>query len=188
MKRNRFLYFTLGVLLTILSLTSCSYNTRVLESAYMKLPENVEPFNQKLYIEKFKGGRKALSDAEKMWTVDRSIDPKMARISLLRSINTTGLFEISDIEDSDYRLTAIVITNEWQGSISVNSIFKVNYQLIDNRTDEIVWEEIIITRVSKSTGDAFVGARRIQLLFEATFKKNNQQVIEKLATLNLPKE
>jgi len=64
----------------------------------------------------------------------------------------------------------------------------VQYQLIDNKTDGVVWEEIIITKDKKTTEDAFVGANRMQLLFEATYKKNNQQVIEKLAGLNLPKE
>ena len=172
----------------LLMLTSCSYNARVLESAYMKLPENVEPFNQKIFIDKFRGGRKPLSDAEKMWAVDSSIDLMMARISLIRSINATRLFEIADIGDCDYKLTANVITNEWQGAFNVNSIFKVQYQLIDNKTDGVVWEEIIITKDKKTTEDAFVGANRMQLLFEATYKKNNQQVIEKLAGLNLPKE
>lgn len=169
----------------ILLISSCSYNPRMEESVVKQMPAGGKTFESRLYVEQFVGGSQQ-SQASKIWLGDYMISLEMLRETINQSVEITDLFELSEEEGSEYILQGEGIESRWSGGFSLRGILKMKYKLVNKASGETVWEDKIETEVVKTTGDAFNGQRRRQILIEAVYREHVQSLFAKLSVLELP--
>lgn len=165
---------------------SCSTQLQLVNMTVTQLPDNAEPFHKKLLVKKVVG--EETSNTEKFFVGDRRINLFDLRKTITTSISKTNLFELSDMENCDYILVPIVFKNTFSGAYTITTDLGILYKLVDKKSDKVIWESRISSTDTKSMGDAFVGAKRVRLVQEATLKENSQKLINEMAKIKLPKE
>ena len=174
------------IILLSIFMVSCSTQLQLVNSTVSQLPDNAEPFHKKLFVKKIVG--EETSDSEKFWVGDRRISLFDLRKTINTSIYKTNLFELSDMENCDYILVPIVFKNTFTGSYTITTDLGILYKLVDKKSNEVIWESRISSTDTKAVSDAFVGAKRLRLVQEATLKENSKKLIEEMAKIKLPKE
>ena len=107
--------------------------------------------------------------------------------ALRDSIEKSGVFsKVSNGPDAHYRLDAFIgqLSQPFAG-FDMTVTMEVSYILNDARAQQRIWQKNIVTTHTATVGDAFVGARRLQLANEGAARKNIEEALQEMSKLAL---
>ncbi|MEZ5542100.1 MAG: hypothetical protein R3F42_08655 [Pseudomonadota bacterium] len=107
--------------------------------------------------------------------------------ALYRTLADSLLFSrVVDSGDADWNLHSEIITITTEAGISPTYAIVVQYWLVDPRTGEEIWRKGINTRHHVEWNEAVAGGTRVIMAVEGATKKNLTQLVQALASANLP--
>ena len=110
------------------------------------------------------------------------IDNYSFKKAILLSLKQEGLYQ----ENSQYRLEVSIINlDQPLIGLDMTVIMNVQYTLIDDKNDKIIWRELVAESYTATFSDAFVGITRLKLANEGTAKKNINMLLKKLSKLKI---
>ncbi len=107
--------------------------------------------------------------------------------AITQSILDNGVFsQVLPGNEGQYRLNAVIVTLE-QPTIGFS--FTVNmeaaWRLIERASGKVVWEQVINSTATATTGDAFAAVTRLRLATEGAAKANIEQAVITMGGLAL---
>lgn len=111
------------------------------------------------------------------------IDGESYYTTLQNVIRETGLFKLATTrDDSDYELTASIISQEVLPGFTATGNLYVRYQLVDAKTRKTVWEENIFSTYDAEM-EEFDGGERQRRANEGAVRSNIRELVYALSDI-----
>lgn len=104
------------------------------------------------------------------------------RFAVINTLDRSGLFtEVKSEGAANYSLSTAIIGERITGSYSNLVFILIRYKLINNHSQQIVWEDNIFSHFVLSAEQEFLGATRIGKVLEGAVRDNMNQLDDRLA-------
>ena len=150
---------------------------QLISDVIIQAPQKV---NKALTVLPVKGGEKF---EKSIWIVKApKIDNDEFLQLLMGGLQKSGLFrEVTTHSVGDYALRTEIIFQDITIPGTTNTLMLlVHYDLVDRKTNSVLWKENIYTQRELSTDDIFVGEVRVVRLFEEGLIENISALIKRL--------
>ena len=135
-----------------------------------------KPLKNNIEVSNVVGGR----DTNPM--VASQIDNNSFKEAVIFSLKQEGLYQ----ENSQYRLeVSIVNLDQPLFGLDMTVVMNVQYTLLDDKTDKIIWREFVTETFTATFSDAFLGVKRLRIANEGSAKKNINGLLKKLSKLKI---
>lgn len=179
---NRKIALSSAILSAIL-LSGCAQKSQVSNMIIKEERLNIKcnsKLKENLAIETVSGGE----ETNPLWT--SQVANEDFRQALEKSLQIYGLYT-SD-KNSKYIVSAYLqnLDQPLMG-FDMTVIAQVRYQIVERRTNKIIFNQVISTPFTATVSDAFVGVERLRLANEGAIKTNIEELIKKICTLQIDK-
>lgn len=115
-----------------------------------------------------------------LWTSEISAAAFQKAVKM--SLSSQGLLS----EDGRYKLKVILskVDQPFFG-LDLTVTTHVSYILVDTKTNQIIFDEVIVTPHTATFSDAAFGVKRLRLANEGAAKKNIEGLLKKLSAVNI---
>ena len=133
-----------------------------------------------LAIETVNGGQ----ETNPLWT--SQVANQDFRQALEKSLQIYGLYTAD--KNSKYAVSAYLqnLDQPLMG-FDMTVIAQVRYQIVERKTNKIIFNQVISTPYTATVSDAFAGVERLRLANEGAIKSNIEELIKKICTLHINK-
>ncbi len=110
----------------------------------------------------------------------KDLDAEMLEKSLLMATDGSGIFkDVVLSEQSDYELTGKKEKQKWRGQPdgTIRVLLSINYALMDSKTNEPLWQEVVHTLGMCTIKEYYNGYSRSNTALERALKKNLEKFI-----------
>ena len=164
----------------IAALSGCTYPARVMEL----VPENydMQHHHDGSVLIRVSGGKET-----SMSTTLCEISNDVYREALTQAIKKSNLFKEIPSSGGDYSLHVTINNQEMgeRGFADMDVDVMTSWELRDNKTSKVLWQDVLTTNYKATVGDAFNGAHRYRMAKEKAAQKNIQMGIQALSKLSL---
>lgn len=102
--------------------------------------------------------------------------------ALISTLKKSGLFnEVSPEKNSDYELSAEIVTQKWHPGFSITSNLFVKYKLIETKSNIEIWKENIYSQYEAKFEETSDGLLRAKKANEGAVRENLKLLLEKLS-------
>lgn len=173
--------YRFSLILIILLSVGCATQTRPVGDLVSEVKTHRFTGSEKsLTINNVLGGEVSKQSA---WVVNTpKIDNQSFRKLLLGSMEKSGLFsDVIDQSRADYSLDAEIIFQEMTtGGLTNTLMLLVKYELVENKSGNIILKENLYTQSELSASDVFAGNIRIVRLLEQGLILNMNSLLRKI--------
>ena len=171
------IYKMLILLIVAIAYTGCAQKAETGKMIVQKTNFTYdETLKNNIEVGKVMGGR----DTNPMGA--SQIDNRSFKEAVLFSLEKEGLYQ----ENSQYRLEITIVNlDQPLFGLDMTVIMNVQYTLIDDKNDKIIWRELVAESYTATFSDAFVGITRLKLANEGSAKKNINMLLNKLSKLQI---
>ncbi|GGC94762.1 hypothetical protein [Halopseudomonas salina] len=142
----------------------------------MQKAKYAQELNKNVALDTVSGGR----ETNPMWTSEISNQSFLG--ALRNSLSNQGLYS----DKGRYNLqVAMVGVDKPLVGFDMTVTTRVRYTLVDTKTNQKVFEELVVAPHTATVGDAFVAVTRLRLANEGSAKKNIENFLRRLAQLKI---
>ncbi len=130
---------------------------------------------------RLESGEELRDEKTEFWTGDFKIDPEFED-ALRKALTDSGIFkQIVTDQKADYQLKYEILSQEVQISFKSTATVFIYYSLIEITTNQVVWEESLVSQYSVGIEKALERPLRARLAKEGAVRDNLSQLLEKLS-------
>ncbi len=125
---------------------------------------------------------RALGGEETNLFMISEIDNEGFRKALKIALEKSGLFRIVFIDMSgDYVLYPKIVYQDLFPGLSMRSVFKVDYRIVDSWTEKELWQQRVVSTYDAPLSEALYGVSRVRKAHEGSVRKNIQSLLAQLS-------
>ena len=170
-----------GVLLSAMLFMGCT--SPVTMEGIIPSNYNLVNHSPKTVVVSARGGEKTSSEK-----LSRADDQRLQE-GIIESLNKSGLFSMAIKSGSaDYKLDAVVLVvrqSHTLGPFALSSQVRMLWKLTRVQDGKQVFQDVIETKDTKTTGEYLIAPTRLQKATEGAFRMNIQQAIERISKTEL---
>jgi len=125
---------------------------------------------------------RALGGEETNFFLTSEIDNEGFREALTVALEKSGLFRIVFIDlNGDYVLYPKIVVQDIFPGLSMRSVFKVDYRIVDGWSEKELWQRRVISTYDAPLAEALYGVSRVRKAHEGSVRKNIQSLLTQLS-------
>ena len=125
---------------------------------------------------------RALGGEETNFFLTSEIDNEGFRKALTVALEKSGLFRIVFIDlNGDYVLYPKIVVQDIFPGLSMRSVFKVDYRIVDGWSEKELWQRRVISTYDAPLAEALYGVSRVRKAHEGSVRKNIQSLLTQLS-------
>ena len=125
---------------------------------------------------------RALGGEETNFFMTSEIDNEGFRKALTIALEKSGLFRIVFIDlNGDYVLYPKIVFQDMFPGLSMRSVFKVDYRIVDGWSEKELWQRRVISTYDAPLAEALYGVSRVRKAHEGSVRENIQSLLMQLS-------
>ncbi len=125
---------------------------------------------------------RALGGKETNFFMTSEIDNEGFRKALKIALEKSGLFRIVFIDlHGDYVLYPKIVYQDVTPGLSMRSVFKVDYRIVDGWSEKELWQRRVISTYDAPLAEALYGVSRVRKAHEGSVRENIQSLLMQLS-------
>ena len=124
---------------------------------------------------------RALGGKETNFFMTSEIENEGFRKALKIALEESGLFRIVFIDlHGDYVLYPKIVYQDVTPGLSMRSVFKVDYRIVDGWSEKELWQRRVISTYDAPLAEALYGVSRVRKAHEGSVRENIQSLLMQL--------
>jgi len=125
---------------------------------------------------------RALGGEETNFFLTSEIDNEGFRKALKIALEKSGLLRIVFIDlNGDYVLYPKIVFQDMFPGLSMRSVFKVDYRIVDGWSEKELWQRRVISTYDAPLAEALYGVSRVRKAHEGSVRENIQSLLTQLS-------